>query len=212
MITEKFLSVIVHGLLNRCSYICSDLCGMWQQRWLFVKDTYMGYISPKDGLVKCVMLFDSGFEVSSSMYATGLSHGLQIATLSRYVSVLCCWWWSRYLLQVLREVYIWEEGMFLEMNVIKTCWEMSPSILNTPESTGILSEMLNSFHCGAIDGTFSIHFQLLYAFGVFWCMCSVRNSHSGQGMLILGIGWAQSFQNDPAVKKFLSILPWRYDM
>lgn len=44
----------------------------------------MGYIRPKDGAVKCVMLFDSGFEVSSSMYATGLSHGLQIATLSRY--------------------------------------------------------------------------------------------------------------------------------
>lgn len=44
----------------------------------------MGYINPKDGVVKNIMLFDSGFEVSSSMYATGLSHGLQIATLSRY--------------------------------------------------------------------------------------------------------------------------------
>jgi len=44
----------------------------------------MGYIHPKDGLVKCVMLFDLGFEVSSSTYATGLTHGLQIASLSRY--------------------------------------------------------------------------------------------------------------------------------
>lgn len=50
----------------------------------------MGYINPKDGVVKCVMLFDSGFEVSSSMYATGLSHGLQIATLSSQI-VIKCW-------------------------------------------------------------------------------------------------------------------------
>jgi hypothetical protein len=82
---ETVLSVFVLDLPNRCSYICSDLCGIWQQRWLFIKDTFMGYICPKHGLIKCVMLFDSGFEVSSSMYATGLSHGLQIATLSRYV-------------------------------------------------------------------------------------------------------------------------------
>lgn len=85
----NFCGLLDNYVCDRCSYLCSDLCGKWQKRWLFVKDTYMGYISPKDGAVKCVMLFDSGFEVSSSMYATGLSHGLQIATLSRQIFIKC---------------------------------------------------------------------------------------------------------------------------
>lgn len=85
-----FCGLMDNYVCVRCSYLCSDLCGTWQKRWLFVKDTYMGYVSPKDGAIKCVMLFDSGFEVSSSMYATGLSHGLQIATLSRQI-VIKCW-------------------------------------------------------------------------------------------------------------------------
>ncbi|XP_021931643.1 phospholipase D1 isoform X2 [Zootermopsis nevadensis] len=86
----NFCGLLDHYICVRCSYLCSDVCGTWRHRWLFVKDTYMGYIHPKDGLVKCVLLFDLGFEVSSSVYATGLSHGLQIATLSRQI-VIKCW-------------------------------------------------------------------------------------------------------------------------
>lgn len=67
----------------RCGYMCSDICDTWRHRWLFVKDTYLGYIRPKDGRVKCVMLFDSGFEVSSGMYSTGMHNGLQIVNHSR---------------------------------------------------------------------------------------------------------------------------------
>ncbi|XP_047111364.1 phospholipase D1 isoform X1 [Schistocerca piceifrons] len=76
----------------RCSFFCGDICASWRQRWLFVKDTYLGYIRPKDGRVKCVMLFDSGFEVSSGIYATGLNHGMHIFNLSRQLIVKC---WSR---------------------------------------------------------------------------------------------------------------------
>lgn len=63
------------------------MCGSWRKRWFFVKDTFFGYVRPKDGIVKCVILFDQGFEVSSGMYATGLSTGLQILTLSRQIVV-----------------------------------------------------------------------------------------------------------------------------
>ncbi|XP_068628198.1 phospholipase D1 [Battus philenor] len=75
----------------RCTYCCTGLvCAKWQERWLFVKETFFGYIRPKDGVIKAVMLFDQGFEVSSGMYSTGLNHGLQILNQSRQM-VIKCW-------------------------------------------------------------------------------------------------------------------------
>ncbi|KPJ10513.1 Phospholipase D1 [Papilio machaon] len=79
------------GALPRCTYCCTGLvCAKWQDRWLFVKDTFFGYIRPTDGAIKAVMLFDQGFEVSSGMYSTGLNHGLQILNQSRQM-VIKCW-------------------------------------------------------------------------------------------------------------------------
>ncbi|XP_063823653.1 phospholipase D1 [Ostrinia nubilalis] len=75
----------------RCNYFCTGLvCAKWQERWLFVKDTFFGYIRPRDGIIKGVMLFDQGFEVSSGLYSTGLNHGLQILNQSRQM-VIKCW-------------------------------------------------------------------------------------------------------------------------
>ncbi|CAG9562934.1 unnamed protein product [Danaus chrysippus] len=75
----------------RCNYCCTGLmCAKWQERWFFVKDTFFGYIRPSDGIVKGVMLFDQGFEVSSGMYSTGLTNGLQILNQSRQM-VIKCW-------------------------------------------------------------------------------------------------------------------------
>ncbi|XP_072941538.1 phospholipase D1 isoform X2 [Epargyreus clarus] len=75
----------------RCNYFCTGLvCAKWQERWLFVKDTFFGYIRPTDGVIKGVMLFDQGFEVSSGMYSTGLNHGLQVLNQSRQM-VIKCW-------------------------------------------------------------------------------------------------------------------------
>ncbi|KAJ0179151.1 hypothetical protein K1T71_004863 [Dendrolimus kikuchii] len=75
----------------RCNYFCMGLvCAKWQERWLFVKDTFFGYIRPSDGIVKAIMLFDQGFEVSSGMYSTGMNHGLQIINLSRQM-IIKCW-------------------------------------------------------------------------------------------------------------------------
>lgn len=72
----------------RLNYVCSDVCGAWRQRWLVVKDTFLAYIRPKDGRVKCVMLYDSGFEVSSGIFSTGIRRGLHIMNLSRFVLIL----------------------------------------------------------------------------------------------------------------------------
>ncbi|CAF4949483.1 unnamed protein product [Pieris macdunnoughi] len=75
----------------RCNYFCTALvCAKFQERWLFVKDTFFGYIRPSDGVIKGVMLFDQGFEVSSGMYSTGLSNGLQILNQHRQL-VIKCW-------------------------------------------------------------------------------------------------------------------------
>ncbi|XP_026745691.1 phospholipase D2 isoform X1 [Trichoplusia ni] len=75
----------------RCNYFCTGLvCAKWQERWFFVKDTFFGYIRPRDGVIKAIMLFDQGFEVSSGMYSTGLNHGLQVLNHSRQM-VIKCW-------------------------------------------------------------------------------------------------------------------------
>ncbi|KAK7793830.1 hypothetical protein R5R35_014326 [Gryllus longicercus] len=88
----NFCGLLDSSLCIRCKYICTDICGKWRNRWLFVKDTYMGYIRPKDGSVKCVLLFDGGFEVSSGIYTTSMSRVLQITNLSRQLVIKC---WTR---------------------------------------------------------------------------------------------------------------------
>lgn len=88
----NFCGLLDSSLCIRCKYLCSDICGKWRHRWLFVKDTFIGYIRPNDGSVKCVLLFDAGFEVSSGMYATNMSRGLQITNLSRQLMIKC---WTR---------------------------------------------------------------------------------------------------------------------
>ncbi|XP_034255321.1 phospholipase D1 isoform X2 [Thrips palmi] len=82
------------GLLDsvicvRCSYLCTDICGRWRNRWLVCKDTFLCYISPKDGRVRSVILIDSGFEVSSGVYTSGLHRGLVVITHSRQVAIKC---------------------------------------------------------------------------------------------------------------------------
>ncbi|KAI8439933.1 hypothetical protein MSG28_001384 [Choristoneura fumiferana] len=109
----------------RCNYFCTGLvCAKWQERWLFVKDTFFGYIRPSDGIIKAVMLFDQGFEVSSGMYATGLNHGLQILNHSRQM-VIKCWTkrkskeWMQYLKTVSNQ-----SGFRSQNGVFRWCVKM----------------------------------------------------------------------------------------
>ena len=78
------------GCCIRSNYFCADiLCGRWRERWLFVKETCFGLIRPIDGVIRSVVLFDQGFEVSAGMYHTGLRNGLQLNTNARYVVLKC---------------------------------------------------------------------------------------------------------------------------
>lgn len=64
----------------QCNLFCS---GSWRQRWLFVRETCFGYLNPKDGSVRCVVLFDQGFDVSTGVYSTGMRNGMQLMTACR---------------------------------------------------------------------------------------------------------------------------------
>uniref|UniRef100_A0A146LLZ0 Phospholipase n=2 Tax=Lygus hesperus TaxID=30085 RepID=A0A146LLZ0_LYGHE len=77
------------GCCVRCYFICGDLCSSWRSRWIFVKESFVAYIRPKDGRVKAVILFDSGFDISSGVLATGLMRGLAIMNLSRQIIIRC---------------------------------------------------------------------------------------------------------------------------
>lgn len=70
----------------RCNQFCSTgVCSRWKNCWFFVKDTFFGYIRPKDGVVRCVGLFDQGFDVSQGVYSTGMKNGIQLYNHSRFV-------------------------------------------------------------------------------------------------------------------------------
>lgn len=85
----NFCGLLDSGICVRCNYVCSDVCGAWRHRWLVVKESFIAYIRPKDGRVKCVILYDSGFEVSSGIFSTGLRRGLHIINLSRQIVIKC---------------------------------------------------------------------------------------------------------------------------
>ncbi|XP_071133944.1 phospholipase D1-like isoform X1 [Mytilus edulis] len=67
--------------------------GNWKKRWLVVKDSFVAYIRPRDGLVCDVMLMDTDFKIETGMGATGAPHGLLISNLSRNLLAKC--WTSR---------------------------------------------------------------------------------------------------------------------
>lgn len=82
----NFLNCLACGCCVRCNYLCADiLCGKWQNRWLIVKESFLALQNPKSGAIRSVILFDSGFEVSLGLYATGLKSGIQIVTNGKYM-------------------------------------------------------------------------------------------------------------------------------
>lgn len=89
----NFCGCFQNSCCIRCSYFFSDMLRRkWRDRWFFIKDTCFGYINPKNGQIRAVVLYDQGFEVSTGIYSTGLRNGLQIMTYSRQFIVKC---WTR---------------------------------------------------------------------------------------------------------------------
>lgn len=54
-------------------------------RWLFLKDSFLAYVRPRDGIICDVMLMDNDFCVENGFGLTGAKHGLQIVNLNRSV-------------------------------------------------------------------------------------------------------------------------------
>lgn len=84
-LSERF----VIYFFSRCHRCCGDWCSQWQRRWLVVKESFVGYVRPKDGQLHCVMLFDNEFEASKALYEAGVSHGVVVSNLSRQLVVKC---------------------------------------------------------------------------------------------------------------------------
>lgn len=53
-------------------------------RWLFLKDSFLAYVRPRDGVICDVMLMDNDFCVENGFGLTGAKHGLQILNLNRW--------------------------------------------------------------------------------------------------------------------------------
>ncbi|XP_012944337.1 phospholipase D1 [Aplysia californica] len=93
------------GLIEKCSggrriniQCCGCLqnlhfAGTWNNRWLIVKDNFIGYIRPEDGELSDVMLMDSAFKVKCGLSNTGAKHGVQIENMNRKLLIKC--WTSR---------------------------------------------------------------------------------------------------------------------
>nr|XP_022292267.1 phospholipase D1-like isoform X3 [Crassostrea virginica] len=69
------------------------LAGRWKKRWLFLKDSFLAYVRPRDGVICDVMLMDNDFCVENGFGLTGAKHGLQILNLNRCLLAKC--WTSR---------------------------------------------------------------------------------------------------------------------
>ncbi|XP_048769180.1 phospholipase D1-like isoform X3 [Ostrea edulis] len=65
------------------------LAGRWKKRWLFLKDSFLAYVRPRDGVICDVMLLDNDFNVENGFGLTGARHGLQIVNLNRCLLAKC---------------------------------------------------------------------------------------------------------------------------
>ncbi|CAF0875208.1 unnamed protein product, partial [Didymodactylos carnosus] len=61
----------------------------WFKRWFIIKDTWIGYLNPKTGIVCAVMLVDHHFHVRTGRENTGSSTKLYICNLARRLYVEC---------------------------------------------------------------------------------------------------------------------------
>ena len=49
----NFCGCVQNACCVRCNYFCTDMiCGQWRTRWFFVKETFFGHLSPKDGSIR----------------------------------------------------------------------------------------------------------------------------------------------------------------
>ncbi|KAI0220872.1 Phospholipase D1 [Lamellibrachia satsuma] len=65
------------------------LLAAWSKRWLLVKDTFVAYVRPSDGVIADVVLMDRDFSIRIGRKDTGITNGLLISNLTRHLSLKC---------------------------------------------------------------------------------------------------------------------------
>lgn len=80
-----------HRFPAGCCSCCSGLSwGIWNKRWIVVKDSFIAYVSPRDKEVRGVLLMDKEFTFKHGRKQTGLQNGLLVQNQSREL-LLSCW-------------------------------------------------------------------------------------------------------------------------
>lgn len=59
------------------------ISGIWRQKWIFVKDSFFGYLRPDTNEIGCILLMDQDFKIATGIEETGLKHGLIVSNSSR---------------------------------------------------------------------------------------------------------------------------------
>ncbi|XP_078063267.1 phospholipase D1-like, partial [Mustelus asterias] len=82
--------------LNCCGR--DNICYRWSKRWMVIKDSFLLYMRPSNGVISFVLLFDKGFNVQVGSKDTGTKYGVMIENQSRTLIIKCsnyrqaCWW------------------------------------------------------------------------------------------------------------------------
>ncbi|RNA10079.1 phospholipase D2 isoform X1 [Brachionus plicatilis] len=82
------------GMMKKHSFnaMCCSLFNFsffWDSRWLVIKDTWIGYMNPKTGTVRQIMLVDQSFKVLVGEEQTGTRKGLIIENLTKTLILKC---------------------------------------------------------------------------------------------------------------------------
>nr|XP_003701686.1 PREDICTED: phospholipase D2-like [Megachile rotundata]XP_012136910.1 PREDICTED: phospholipase D2-like [Megachile rotundata] len=83
------------GLFHRMFWMqfyqfCTNLFGKWHSRHLVVKDTFVAYLKPKEGVIKSVILMDNGFGTSFGNEIESFKNGMLIGNLNKRI-IIRCW-------------------------------------------------------------------------------------------------------------------------
>ena len=82
------------GLIKKPTFKLDCLCFFsynffWDSRWLLLKDSWLGCLDHKTGLLTQVLLVDQAFRVLNGAESTGVRNGLLIENSSRSLLVKC---------------------------------------------------------------------------------------------------------------------------
>ncbi|XP_025018456.1 phospholipase D2 isoform X2 [Tetranychus urticae] len=81
-----------HAMVNCCiraKYIFSTVAMTQRKRWLILKDSFIAYLHPNTGSIRCVLLMDRLFKAIYDPKVTGDLYSVRITNLSRDLDIRC---------------------------------------------------------------------------------------------------------------------------